>query len=260
MANREPPKPALCTYDRTSIHVRGMNLCEELIGKVNFTQMLFFDILGRMPDERKAAVINAMLVTLMEHGLVPSAIATRMIYSSSPEAMQGAVAAGLLGAGSMMLGTLGRSAQLLDKIVNDPQGIEVAARREAQWHKDNRVPVPGWGHPHHKPDDPRTTRLFELGRELGLPGKHIEACEALSEAVDDVFGKHLTVNASAAMGALLAEIGLPTELMQGFAIICRSAGLVAHIYEEMQDPAAWAMAKASSEAIPYSGPAHSDES
>jgi len=252
---KRAPSTALCTHDHESIYVRDKNLCKDLIGKVNLTQMIFFDILGRMPSFEEEAVINAMMVTLMEHGLAPSAIATRLVYSSAPEALQGAVAAGLLGAGSMMLGTLEQSAELLEKIVTDPSGIEIAAKREAQWYRDNRVPLPGFGHPDHKPDDPRTVRLFELAGELKLPGDYVRALKALSQAVDLVYGKHITVNASASMGALLCEIDIPKKLMRGFAVICRSAGLVAHVYEEMNNPIAWTMSDAAEDAIPYSGSA-----
>ena len=255
MSKKIPPKTALCTYDEESIYIRDKNLCSELIGKVTFTQMLFFDILGRLPSKTEERVIDAMLVTLMEHGLAPSAIVTRLIYSSSPEALHGAVAAGLLGAGSVMLGTLGSSARLLDKIVHDPDGPDVAIEREVNWHKENKVPVPGFGHPHHKPDDPRTIRLFAIAKDLGLPGNYVTACRNLGVAVDRIYGKHLTINASAAMAALLREIDVPVELMQGFAVICRAAGLVAHVYEEMSDPAAWVMTKAASQAVPYSGSA-----
>lgn len=253
MTQKTQPRTALSTHTADAIYVRDLNLCDELIGKVNFTQMLFFDILGRMPNETEMAIIDAVLVTLMEHGLTPSAIATRLVYTSAPEALQGAVSAGLLAAGSMMLGTLETSARLLDKIVNDPEGVEAAARREARIFKTKRRPVPGFGHPHHKPDDPRTIKLFELARSLNVPGRHIIACEGLSKAIDEEFGKHLTVNASAAIGALLCEINIPFDIMRGFAVICRAAGLVAHVYEEQKETTAWIMTKAADEAIPYSG-------
>ena len=251
MKNRSEPTTSLCTYDATSIHIRGKNLCDDLIGKVTFTEMFFLDVFGKLPSHNEMVVIDAVLVTLMEHGLPPSAIATRLTYSSAPEAMQGAIASGLLGAGSVMLGTLGKSALLLRKIVEDPEGIDAAALREAQWHRTNRVPVPGFGHPHHKPDDPRTLRLFELAEEIGLNGRYVSACRTLGKHVDEVYGKHLTINASAAMGALLSEIDMPPAYMQGFAIVSRAAGLVAHIAEEMRSPAAWVMTAAARKSVPY---------
>ncbi len=245
------PTSSLCRFNESSIFIRDRDLCEELIGKVNFTQMIFFDILGRMPSRTEEAVINAMMVTLMEHGLAPSAIATRLVYSSAPEALQGAVAAGLLGAGSVMLGTLEQAAELLEKIVQDPEGIQSAAEKQARWYRENRLPLPGFGHPDHKPDDPRTTRLFALAEELDISGRYVQSCKSLSVAVDEVYGKHITVNASASMAALLCEIGIPKELMRGFAVICRSAGLVAHVCEEMNNPLAWTISQAAEDAVSY---------
>lgn len=244
----------LCHATVDTIHIRGKNLCTELIGQVSFTQMLFFDILGRLPDEQEARVVDAVLVTLMEHGLAPSAIATRLTYASAPEALQGAVAAGLLGAGSVMLGTLEGSAQLLSQIVASTEGVETAAQRVALEHKSAGKPVTGFGHPSHKPEDPRTVRLFALAREWGLPGQYIGAAQALSRAVDAVFGKHLTMNASLACGALLMEIGMPLQIVRGFAIITRAAGLVAHIYEEQRNPIAWQTAQIVQDSVAFEAP------
>lgn len=247
---------ALCHATVDSVHIRGRNLCTELIGQVSFTQMLFFDILGRMPEQREVLVLDAVLVTLMEHGLAPSAIAARLTYASAPEALQGAVAAGLLGAGSVMLGTLEGSARLLSEIVASAatEGLDSAARRVALEHQTAGKPVSGFGHPSHKPHDPRTVRLFSLAHEWRLPGRHIAAAQALGRAVDEVFGKHLTLNASLACGALLAEIDMPLEIVRGFALITRAAGLIAHIYEEQRNPIAWPMAKIVQDGVVYRAP------
>lgn len=258
MTEKTTVATSLCTYDESTIHVRGFNLCEDLIGKVTFTEMMFLDVFGRLPSKTETAVLNAMMVTLMEHGLAPSAISTRLTYSSAPEAIQGAIAAGLLSAGTAMLGTLGSSARLLSKLVDDPDGVEPAARREVLKYRERAIPVPGFGHPHHKPDDPRTLRLFALAEELELEGRYVAACRVLGDVVDETYGKHLTVNASAAMGALLCEINIPTELMQGFAVVCRSAGLLAHVYEEMRSPTAWVMSAAAAKSVAYVDPNQSD--
>jgi citrate synthase len=244
----------LCHATVDTVYIRGRNLCTELIGNVSFTQMLFLDILGRLPDPQEIRVVDAVFVTLMEHGLAPSAIATRLTYASAPEALQGAVAAGLLGAGSVMLGTLEGSAKLLNEIVASADGIDAAARRVAFEHKTAGKPVTGFGHPLHKPNDPRTTRLFDLAGEWGLPGRHVAAAQALGRAVDEVFGKHLTMNASLACGALLAEIGMPLAIVRGFAIITRAAGLIAHIYEEQRNPIAWQMATIAQNGVTYRAP------
>jgi citrate synthase len=253
MSTKRQPKTVLCAHTPDAIYVRDKNLVEELVGKVSFTQMLFFDIMGRMPSDQETAIVDAVMVTLMEHGLGPSAVAARMVYSSAPEALQGGVAAGLLGAGSMVLGTMENAAELLERICSDPAGVEAAARREAEAYRAEGKPLPGFGHPHHKPDDPRTPKLFEVAESNGVTGNYISALKELSKAVKEVYGRHLTINATGAVAALLCEIGIPKNIMRGFAIITRAAGLVAHIREEQHDPAMWVMLRAAEESIPYSG-------
>lgn len=251
MKKQPVPTTSICRHNAEAIFVREKNLVEELMGNVSFTQMMFFDILRRMPNEQETKIVDTVLVTLMEHGLTPSAVSARLVYSSSPEALQGGVAAGLLAAGSKMLGTIENSAELLEDIVNDPKGIEKGARRVAEDHKAQKTPLPGFGHPIHRPDDPRTPRLFEIAEEAGVPGDYIKALKALSKHVDDVYGKHITINASASLAAVLCEIQIPKEIMRGFALICRCAGLVAHLKEEKERPAWWTMSQAAEHAIPY---------
>jgi citrate synthase len=204
-----------------------------------------------MPTPTETTIVDAVMVALMEHGLTPSAIAARLTYGGAPESLQGAIAAGILGAGGALLGTLVNCAKLLDRIVRSGQPVEVAATKEAEDHFKSGTPIPGFGHPHHKPHDPRTIRLFELARSVGVPGRHIRACEVLSEAVDRVYGKHLTVNASAACGALMMEIEMPLDVVRGFAVTTRAAGLVAHLHEEIQRPTLWEGVKKYNDAVPY---------
>jgi citrate synthase len=232
----------LCHATPDDIVVRGRSLPRELIGKLTFTEMIYFDLTGREATPAQRAVLDACLVTLMEHGLTPSAIATRLTYGSAPEAMQGAVAAGLLGVGSTFVGSTEGCAALLAKIVagEDPLAI---ARGETR--------LPGFGHPVHKPVDPRTIALLALARAQGLFGAHCRALEALSKAVDDVAGKAIIVNATAAVAALIADAGLPIEILRGIALISRCAGLVGHIREEQQSPAMRALWEGAEAAVPY---------
>lgn len=248
----------LCGSSVDSITIRNRDLCTDLIGKVGFTEMFYFDVVGQLPTAQQREIVDAVLVTLMEHGLTPSAVAARMTWGGAPEAMQGAIAAGLLGGGSVLLGTLESCATLLARIVEAPEGIEAAARAEARAYRERGEAVPGFGHPYHKPDDPRTLRLFDLARSAGVSGRYIGACEALAREVDAAFGKHLTVNASAACGALLCEIGMPREIMRGFALVARAAGLVAHIQEEIRRPTVWTALRAVNEAVPFKQTAQSD--
>src|SRR4051794_28276598 len=158
---------AIATSTVEDVFIRGKSLCKELLGKLSFTEMMFFQMLGRTPTPQQARIVDACLVALMEHGLTPSALATRLVYSSATEAMQAAVAAGLLAVGSRFVGTMDECGRLLVRLVAAGAGLDEEARRIAAEHKAARTPVPGFGHPLHKPDDPRSIRLLALAREEG---------------------------------------------------------------------------------------------
>jgi len=241
-----PITTRIATSSETDIVVRGKSLCEELIGEVGFTAMIYFQVLGRMPTPAQTAVVDACLVALMEHGLTPSAIATRLVYSSSPDAVQGAVAAGLLGVGSRFVGTVEGCGRLLARIAagDDPAAI-VAEHREA------RAALPGFGHAQHIPDDPRTPRLFAVARAHGVAGAHVAAIDRLSAAVDAALGRHLTINATGAVAAVLADCGVPPEIMRGFVLVSRCAGLIGHVHEEQHQPAMQSIWEAAERAVPY---------
>lgn len=252
-----PPKaPPVTTSIATStaddVFVRGKSLCRELIGQLSFTEMMYFQILGEMPTPAQTAVVDACLVALMEHGLTPSALAARLVYSSASEAMQGAVAAGLLGVGSRFVGTVEGCAELLARIAAAAEPAAEASRVVDE-HRAARAPLPGFGHDQHTPDDPRTPRLFELARARGVAGRHIVAVEVLSRTLDRAVGKHITINATGAVAAALADCGVPPHIMRGFALIARCAGLVGHIREEQQKPAMRSIWAAAERAVPYDG-------
>jgi citrate synthase len=213
--------------------------------------MMLFQITGRRPTPAQVALLDAVLVTLMEHGLTPSVIATRMIYVSAPEALQSAVAAGLLGVGSTFIGTMENAAKLLDEILAAPEGQAAQARAIAQRYRESRAPLPGFGHHLHKPDDPRSARLIALAQQHGTPGNHIRALKALAAAVDEVYGRHITINATGAIAAVLGEIGFPSEVMRGVAVVSRAAGLVGHILEERKVPAARFIWDLAEHEVPY---------
>jgi citrate synthase len=248
----DPGKPTtgIATSSADDITVRGASLCRDLIGQVGFTEMMVFQMLGRRPSADQVAVIDACLVALMEHGLTPSALAARLTYSSAPEAMQGAVAAGLLGVGGQFVGTAEGCGLLLARIVAAADADAEAAAIVAE-HRAARRPLPGFGHDLHTPDDPRTPRLFAVARARGLAGAHVAAVERLSAALDRALGRHVTINATGAMAAVLGDCGIPPEVMRGFALIARCAGLVGHVHEEQQEPAMRAIWAAAEQAVPY---------
>ena len=245
------PTTSISHSDAQHVFVRGADLVEELIGHLTFTEMFYFELTGRRPTRGQTALLDAVMVTLMEHGLTPSAIATRLIFHSAPENLQGAVAAGLLGVGSTFIGTMEGCAALLEEIRAAPEGMAQRARAVAERHRQARQPVHGFGHPFHKPDDPRSVRLLALAEEHGLAGSHVQALRALAQAVDEAYGRHLTINATGASAALLGEIGLPQPILRGVAVTSRAAGLVGHILEERSKPAArhiWHLAETG---VPY---------
>jgi citrate synthase len=191
----------------------------------------------------------------MEHGLTPSALATRLIYSSAEEAMQAAVAAGLLAVGSRFVGTTEGCGELLSRIVLSGDAGAEEAQRIALAFKNDKRSIPGFGHPFHKPDDPRSPVLLALARRNGLAGAHVAAVGLLSQAIDAVYGKHITLNATGAIAAVLADAGVPREILRGFALIARAAGLVGHVHEEQKKPAMRVIWEAADAAVPYDGKA-----
>jgi citrate synthase len=251
MKSSSRPTTAIAHSTTEQIIVRGADLVEDLIGELTFTEMMLFDLLGKKPSRAHTRVLDAVLVTLMEHGITPSAIATRLIYHSAPDSLQSAVAAGLLGVGTTFIGTMEGCAGLIDEMLNSPDGVVEAARVIAQRHVTSRKPVHGFGHPHHKPDDPRPRKMFMVAEREGVSGIHIAALRTLSEQIDLAFGRHITINATGASAALLGEIGIPLKIMRGIAVVSRSAGLVAHIYEESRKPTGKHIWETVDASIPY---------
>lgn len=255
MAEPKQPSTAICTYTNDAIYVRDKSLVDDLIGELSFTEMMYFQIMGRMPEPGEVKIIDAVLVTLMEHGITPSAIATRLTAMAAPESIQGAIAAGLLGVGGQFLGTMEGSAKLIEEIVAAEDGMEAAAERIARHHREHRIPLPGFGHNLHRPDDPRTPKLLAVAEAQHVRGDHIRALRALGAAVDQVWGKHITINATGAIAAVLSEIGIPVDIMRGFAVVTRAAGLVGHLKEEKENPAARAIWDDAAHLVSYSGTA-----
>ncbi len=232
------PTTALCRYSETEIYYRDRNLVRDLMdGGGDFVALMMAHILGREIAPREIRVMNAILITLMEHGLTPSAIATRSVYMSAPENLQGAVAAGLMAVGSQFVGTIENNARLLARINAAPEAEWPAIAREivAEHHGAGRR-MPGFGHHLHHPDDPRALKLLEIGASEGFEGGHVAALRLLAREVDAAAGRHVTINATGATAALLGDMDIPVPLMRGFAVISRAAGLVAHIAEEQARP------------------------
>lgn len=221
------------------IVVRGRNLADEIIGHMDIGQFAFFQMTGKEPTREQSAVFNAILVSLAEHGITPSALAARLTYTGAPESLQAAVAAGLCGVGSRFVGSLEGAAEMLSAALPDP-AVEhdrpaVARRTVAEFREAGR-PIPGLGHFLHKPIDPRTPRLFELAEQNGLRGGYVELLIEIAAEAEHVTGRELPINATGAAGALCCELGFPASIVRGFGVIARAIGLVGHLLEEQQRP------------------------
>jgi citrate synthase len=242
----------ICGYDADNIHVRGRDLVSDLMGKCSFTELMLLQALGTMPSPLQVRIVDAVMVTIMEHGLVPSAVVTRLTHYGAPESFQGAVAAGLLGVGDRYAGTASECGAVLERIVSAaPDQRRAVAINEINRYRSIKRPVPGFGHPIHQSLDPRVERLIDIVRDAGAEGLFIDAMYLLQDTLREELGKPLVTNISAAMGAVLAEAGVPSGMMRGVVLTARCAGLVGHLFEEMRDPAAPAMWEAAQQAVDY---------
>jgi citrate synthase len=236
-----PLRSSLGWSTPSEIYVYGRDLPGELLGNIDVGGMTFLAFTGAMPTEAQARMFNALVVTLVEHGQTPSSIATRMTFLGAPESLQAAVAAGLLGLGSVFVGSIGTAAKMLTEAVAESSAgtsrTEVAERVVERFLAD-RVPLPGIGHPKHKPIDPRTPRLFDIARETGQFGAACETMHVIQATAEAWKGRALPINATGAIAAIAVDLGLTPLQAQGLGIVARSVGLVAHVMEEMREPIA----------------------
>jgi len=233
--------------DETSIQLLGQDLADDLLGRVGFGELAFWLVALRRPTAGELRVFEAVLVALADHGLTPSAIAARLTLAGAPESVQGALAAGLLGGGSRFLGVTedaGRflagaladySARAGELPVTDEEWDDLARGAVLGRQASGRL-VPGLGHPVHRHGDPRTPVLLRIAEEEGLRGPHLRLFEAVGRVHPGVLGRTLPLNGAGVCGAALCDLGFSADILRGFALLARAAGLVGHIAEEMRRP------------------------
>ena len=224
--------------DRDHITVAGRDLPSEVMGKLTLTELAYVLITRREPTPGQRRMLDAVLVSLADHGLTPSALAARFTHTGAPESIQGAVAAGLLGAGSVFLGPAGDTADFLAAALHEHGDTDLrrTAERAVEARRAAGLRVPGLGHPVHRDEDPRTPRIYELAAEEDVLGPHLRLLEVVAAVHEEISGKHLPINGAGAAGAALADVGIPTGSVRGFVLIGRTAGLVAHLAEEAAEP------------------------
>ncbi|HEY0681970.1 MAG TPA: citryl-CoA lyase [Steroidobacter sp.] len=248
---------AISTSNEATILVRGRDLCEELIGRISFTDHVWLLVTGELPNEAQRRVLDAALVAIAEHGLVPSVQVGRMTLAAAPEALQGAVAAGLLGCGSVILGAAEDAGRLLDEVASraaSRSSMDDVAIEIIRDYKEARRAIPGYGHPLHKGYDPRARRLLGVAKETGTSGRHVEAAQVIESVLPEIVGKPLAMNVSAAIPAILLDAGYPLLALKGAPLLARTASLIAHLLEERSRPIGFVLSHAGALAIDYDGP------
>ncbi|WP_342052126.1 MULTISPECIES: citryl-CoA lyase [unclassified Cupriavidus] len=259
IGRQDDPHTAICMADADHITIRGKDLCDDLIGRIGFADFYVFLLTGSTPTAAQSRLVNATLVAIAEHGLTPTVLAARMTYDADPAALQGAVAAGILGAGTVVMGTSELCGRFLHEIVTahaaSGDTLDAVAQRALAARKAAGQTVPGYGHPLHAGGDPRTARLLALAEELQVRGPYLDALFAVERLIPSVYGRQLPINASGSIPAVLLQAGFPVGALKGIPILARTAGLLAHLYEESARPIGFLMADRADRSIAYDGPA-----
>ena len=244
---REEPRTQIGRAYPDRIEVRGRDLARDVMGTLSFTEYFHLLLTGREPTEDERFFLDLLLVAIAEHGLMPSNVAARMTLAADPGSLQGAVAAGILGAGPVVLGASEECARLLQeaRTWGDPpleiaRGIHAAGER-----------VPGFGHPLHRSLDPRAERILELADARGVSGEYVALARAFRDAVEEAWGKPLTMNVAMPIAAVLLDLGFPAAAVKAVPILARTAGLLAHLAEEREQPLGFLLARAAEEAVDY---------
>lgn len=244
----------ICQAYADRVEVRGKDLTGDLMGRLSFTGYFHLLLTGHEPTEDQRFFLDLLLISIAEHGMMPTNIVARMTLAADPDALQSAVAAGILGCGPVILGTAEHCARLLGEakaLGGNPQVVadDMAAKIRAMGGK-----LPGFGHPVHKPTDPRAERVLALADQKGVSGPHVALARAFHGAAAKAWGKPLTMNVSMPIAAVMLDLGFPPHVVKAIPILARTASLLAHLAEERDNPIGFYMAGKAEESIAYRGP------
>jgi citrate synthase len=248
------PVSHICQAFPDRVEVRGRDLCDDVMGRLTFTEYFYLLLTGREPTEDQRFFLDLLLVAIAEHGMMPTNIAARMTLAADPGSLQGAVAAGILGCGPVILGTSESCARLLEEgqqtVGSGRVPAEVATDIARAVHASGGK-MPGFGHPVHRPLDPRAERILELADARGVSGPHVLLARCIRASVTEVWGKALTMNVSMPIAAVMLDLGFPAAAVKAVPILARTGGLLAHLAEEQQHPLGFALAGTAEAAIEY---------
>jgi citrate synthase len=229
------------------VEVRGRDLTGDLMGRLGFVEYFHLLLTGEEPSDEQRYFLDLLLVSIAEHGMMPTSIAARITLVADPASLQSAVAAGILGAGPVILGTAGECARLLEETWERGEDPVAVARRV----RGAGERLPGFGHPVHRPVDPRAERILELADARSVSGPYVRLARRFRDAVAEVWGKPLPMNVSLPIAAVMLDLGFPPSVVKAVPILARAAGILAHLAEEQEEPAGFALAAGAEEAVDY---------
>ncbi len=236
------------------VEVRGRDLCGDLMGRLSFTEYFHLLLTGEEPTEDQRHFLDLLLVAIAEHGMMPTNVAARMTLAADPGSLQGAVAAGILGCGPVILGTAEACAVLLEEAqesVASGGDPAVVAGEMARAVRASGARLPGFGHPVHRPLDPRAERILELADARGVSGPQVLLARRFRDAAAEEWGRPLTMNVSMPIAAVMLDLGFPPATVKAVPILARTAGLLAHLAEEREQPIGFLLAGRAEEAVDY---------
>ncbi|HEY0387042.1 MAG TPA: citryl-CoA lyase [Gaiellales bacterium] len=254
IGSSDQPFTGICQAYPDRVEVRGRDLTGDLMGRLTFTEYVHLLITGEEPTDDQRFFLDLLLVAIAEHGMMPTNIAARMTLAADPGSLQGAVAAGILGAGPVILGT----AEVCARVLVDAQSrVEAGgsprdvARAVAQETHRAGARLPGFGHPVHRPLDPRAERILQLADERAVSGRHVLLARELRDAAAEEWGRPLTMNVSLPIAAVMLDLGFPASIVKAVPLLARTASLLAHLAEEQRRPIGFIMSAAAEESIEY---------
>ena len=251
-----PAKTAIAAADAAGVEIRGRDLAGDLMGRLTFTEFFFLLMTGKEPNGAQRFFLDLLLVAIAEHGLTPTAVAARMTYDAAPDSLQGALAAGILGCGTVVLGTSELCGRVLidarERISAGGDADKAVADIAREIHLRGEK-MPGFGHPLHKPVDARAERILALADERSVSGRHIGIARRFTPVVAKIWGRPLPMNVSMPIAACLLDLDFPAAMIKAIPLLARTGGLLAHLAEEQERPIGFLMASKGEEAIAYDG-------